>query len=221
MAASSSVTPVVRSCMSCVSFAIVALRSSVSAVSRWISSAFASRVCLFVVSSVSHQPLCSVSAVDSSMSVEMRSLIIFFTLVKGSAATRCEASASTWLFRCCARSDRNWAMRACRGLCWPELRSCARATPRCTSVGRCFSPEPRTESLDMISTASLMVASSSSRSFWRLSKSAVFCVHSAAVSSRYFWSSARSAVVCARLPSASALACWVSARRTSFLEISC
>mmetsp|Transcript_52445 Transcript_52445/g.135338 ORF Transcript_52445/g.135338 Transcript_52445/m.135338 type:complete len:226 (-) Transcript_52445:830-1507(-) len=225
MAASSSVTPVVRSCMSCVSFAIVALRSSVSAVSRWISSAFASRVCLFVVSSVSHQPLCSVSAADSCMSFEIRSLIILFTLSKGSLATCWAMSSSVRLLQVRARPLRNDAMRAWSGL-WLLLllRSCISATPlwrTCSIDGRYFSPAPATLSLERISTASLMDASSSARSFWRLSKSLSFVWQSAVMSSRYFWSSARSAVVCARLPSASALACWVSARRTSFLEISC
>mmetsp|Transcript_52197 Transcript_52197/g.114184 ORF Transcript_52197/g.114184 Transcript_52197/m.114184 type:complete len:266 (+) Transcript_52197:667-1464(+) len=219
MAASSSATALLSSEMSSVSLAIDASSWSISAWRVSTASVFSLRVCSFVESSVSHQPLCSASSLASSMRRTMRSLIIFFTLVKGSAATRCEARARTRLLSCVARPSRKAAMRACRGL-WLELRSCARAVA-CTSAGRCLSPEPATASLDMMSMALLTASSSSARSFWRLSKSADFWAQRALVSSRYFSSSALSASVCALSPSASAFACSVSARVAVFLEISC
>ena len=46
------------------------------------------RVCSLVESPVSHQPLCSASSLDSSMSSTIRSLIVIFTFLKGSAETR-------------------------------------------------------------------------------------------------------------------------------------
>mmetsp|Transcript_17334 Transcript_17334/g.49266 ORF Transcript_17334/g.49266 Transcript_17334/m.49266 type:complete len:210 (+) Transcript_17334:559-1188(+) len=174
MAASSSLIAAVRSSMSCVSFAIVEVKSSFCAVKSSTASVFWSRVCLFAVSSVSHQPLCSISAVDSCMSFDMRSLIIRFTLTNGSAATCCAARASTLLSHDFARSAKNaatldWSKDS---IAWAPLRSCA-IDVACTCIiwGKCFSPEPATLSLDNMSIACAMASSSSDLSFWRLSKS--------------------------------------------------
>ena len=52
----------VRSVISCVSLAIDALSSSISAWSVSTAAVFSLRVCSFVLSSVSHQPLCSASS---------------------------------------------------------------------------------------------------------------------------------------------------------------
>mmetsp|Transcript_86818 Transcript_86818/g.187834 ORF Transcript_86818/g.187834 Transcript_86818/m.187834 type:complete len:311 (-) Transcript_86818:660-1592(-) len=227
MAASSSATALARSVRSWVRSAIVEVRSSFSAVSAAMASVFWSRVCLLVVSSVSQKPLCSVSSVPSVMSFEIMSLIIFLTFTKGSEATRWEIISRDLLLYIWARSARKAAMRACIGLCslllTLPLRSCTSAAPflSCTRAGRCLSPAPETESLDMISMAFWIASSSSARSFWRDAKSACLVWHRAVMSPRYFWSSARSAVVCARLPSASALPSCVAALVDSFLEISC
>mmetsp|Transcript_24087 Transcript_24087/g.66452 ORF Transcript_24087/g.66452 Transcript_24087/m.66452 type:complete len:243 (-) Transcript_24087:903-1631(-) len=210
MASSSSFMAAARSARSWVSRAIFAVRSSISAVKELTSSVFLSRVCLFVASSVSHQPLCSTSAVASSISWTMRSLMSFLTFLKGSAATRCETWESKRLPLRRARSARKAAMRSCRGFCWPPW-SCARAergrAPDCSIVGKCFSPAPATVELEMISMAFCSVAISSARSSCRLSKSLVFWVQSASASARYFLSSFSSVVVIASAPSASALAC--------------
>mmetsp|Transcript_37575 Transcript_37575/g.106600 ORF Transcript_37575/g.106600 Transcript_37575/m.106600 type:complete len:206 (+) Transcript_37575:404-1021(+) len=154
------------------------------------------------------------------MSVEIKSLIIFFTLPKGSAATCIEICCNTRLFNTLARSARKAATRL-----WISpmavLLSCARAVPCCARAGRCSSPAPETASLDMMSIAWEIASISSLRSFWRALKSSVLRVHSAVVSSRYFWSSARSDSACPFSPSLSALACCVSERSTVFFSTSC
>mmetsp|Transcript_73418 Transcript_73418/g.212474 ORF Transcript_73418/g.212474 Transcript_73418/m.212474 type:complete len:237 (-) Transcript_73418:884-1594(-) len=200
MAASSSAIAATRSSMSWVSLAMRAVCASFCAVSSSTASAFCSRVCLFVVSSVSHQPLCSVSAVASCMRFEMRSLIMRFTFSKGSAATLCEAVASTRLFHNFARPARKAAACSCAKawrLAVPERSDNSAEPLAARRLGKCFSPEPFTVSLCMMSMAWPMAASSPARSSWRASKSVVFCAQSAFVSSRYFSSSARSASACA------------------------
>mmetsp|Transcript_136230 Transcript_136230/g.423335 ORF Transcript_136230/g.423335 Transcript_136230/m.423335 type:complete len:231 (-) Transcript_136230:886-1578(-) len=212
MFASSSLTALARSEMSWVSCAICAVRSSALALRALASALRCSRVCLFVTSSVSHQPLCSVSAVASSMSCTMRSLMSFLTLPKGSAATRCETCESSRLPLRRARSARKEAMRSCSGLCWPCC-SCAKAEWPCarawTNDGRFFSPAPATEELEMISIAFSSVVISSALRAWRLLKSSAFWLQSVVASPRYLVSSAWSLVVAARSPSISAFSCCV------------
>mmetsp|Transcript_21985 Transcript_21985/g.60078 ORF Transcript_21985/g.60078 Transcript_21985/m.60078 type:complete len:278 (-) Transcript_21985:708-1541(-) len=224
MEASSSFTPAARSAMSWVSCAIWAVRSSISVVSALTSSVFLSLVCLFVVSSVSHQPLCSVSAVASSISWTMRSLMSFFTFPKGSAATRCETCESSRLPLRRARSARKEAMRSWRGSCCAVC-SCARAVPPRARAwrreGRYFSPAPATDELEMISIAFSSVWISSARSACRLLKSSAFWPHSAVAPSRYFRSSSRPLVVDAKSPWSSASDCCVWARSVDFFETSC
>mmetsp|Transcript_18305 Transcript_18305/g.48295 ORF Transcript_18305/g.48295 Transcript_18305/m.48295 type:complete len:213 (+) Transcript_18305:879-1517(+) len=160
------------------------------------------------------------------MSLTIRSLMSFFTLVNGSTATLSETIISSLLPLLCARSARKSAMRFCSGAAWSwSLRSCARAVPlgplrSCSADGKCLSPAPATALPDMISIALFMASSSLLRSFCLLSKSVFLSLHSASVSKRYVLSSARSAVICARSPSASALACSVSPLVAVFLEIS-
>mmetsp|Transcript_16144 Transcript_16144/g.42664 ORF Transcript_16144/g.42664 Transcript_16144/m.42664 type:complete len:311 (+) Transcript_16144:628-1560(+) len=211
---------------------LISASRSLFLISRELSSRFRSfasfirksRSELALASSVSQKPFLVASSVASDSRRSTRSWMSFLTLSKGSVATRCAMSDSSLLLQLAARPARKAAMRACRGLCWPWLRSCASATPCvrriCSSCGKLFSPEPLTASLEMISTAFWIASSSSPRSFWRLSKSAFFVEHSAVVSARYFWSSAMSFEVWARLPSASALTCADSAFEPTFFEIS-
>mmetsp|Transcript_11807 Transcript_11807/g.32885 ORF Transcript_11807/g.32885 Transcript_11807/m.32885 type:complete len:211 (+) Transcript_11807:937-1569(+) len=157
------------------------------------------------------------------MSLTIKSLIIFLTLTNGSAAARSATMASTLLPVDLARPARKATSRSCSGLD-ASLRSCASAAPRlesCSSWGRCFSPEPFTEPLEMMSVAFAMASSSSWRSFCRASKSAVFTLQSACVSMRYLLSSSLSAVVIFSSPSVSASSASFSARVSVFLLISC
>mmetsp|Transcript_9541 Transcript_9541/g.14165 ORF Transcript_9541/g.14165 Transcript_9541/m.14165 type:complete len:262 (+) Transcript_9541:745-1530(+) len=210
--------------MSWVSCAMRLVSSSFCKVSCCTPSVFSSRVSLLVDSSVSHQPLCSISSVDSFIRVEMRSLIIFLTLVKGSAATCMEACSRKRLLRSFALCSRNSATRFCKS-CVAELLSCARARwPTSfwrSIVGRCLSATPETPSLEMISMASERAAISSSRSFLRELKSSVFCMQRIFVSSRYFLSSPSSFSASAFSPSFVALASCVLDRSVVFLFTSC
>mmetsp|Transcript_90673 Transcript_90673/g.293521 ORF Transcript_90673/g.293521 Transcript_90673/m.293521 type:complete len:220 (-) Transcript_90673:986-1645(-) len=186
-AASTSLTWRASSLRSCVSCEISALWSSISVVS-WLTSSFLClRVTAFRPSSASQKPLFSVSAVISSISCEIKSLIIFFTFLKGSCAARCEAWASSSLPLLLARSARSAATCACRGLRW-MFDTCARAPPlaacSCSSMGRCFCPVPLTALLLMISMACSSVFSSSDLSFSRILKSSRFLTHMFRVSRR-------------------------------------
>mmetsp|Transcript_126635 Transcript_126635/g.343772 ORF Transcript_126635/g.343772 Transcript_126635/m.343772 type:complete len:226 (-) Transcript_126635:1064-1741(-) len=190
-AAWSSATELVSSATRWLRSAMVASSCSFCAVSWLTSSDLDSRVCLLLASSASHQPLCSVSAVASSMSLTMRSLISFLTFTKGSAAARSAAMASTWLPVARARADRNaTACCCCCGLA-RSLRSAASALrpDSCAREGRCFSPAPATVPLEMISIAFATASSSSWRSVCLDSKSACFTLQRASVSSRYRLSS--------------------------------
>mmetsp|Transcript_50625 Transcript_50625/g.141774 ORF Transcript_50625/g.141774 Transcript_50625/m.141774 type:complete len:243 (+) Transcript_50625:889-1617(+) len=227
MASSNSLTAAVRSAMSCVSWAIVAVKSSISALSWLTSWVLAARVNLFATNSASHQPLCSVSDVPSSISFEIKSLMSFFTFLNGSLAARNAASESKRLPVRWARPARNAAARSRKGLC-ASLESCIAiagfAERHClswSSVGKCVSPAPATVLLEMTSMALSNAPISSARSLWRLLKSAAFCSQSAVMSSKYVWSSSRSFVVCAKSPSSAALVAAVCERNSFFLETSC
>mmetsp|Transcript_70135 Transcript_70135/g.159191 ORF Transcript_70135/g.159191 Transcript_70135/m.159191 type:complete len:247 (-) Transcript_70135:1012-1752(-) len=116
MASPSSWTPFARSAKSWVSCMISAVRSSICEERELTSAVFASRVTLLVLSSVSHQPLCSTSAVPSSISCEIRSLMSFFTLVKGFEAT-CTAKAERAVLPALEAASRSTVMAfSCRAL---------------------------------------------------------------------------------------------------------
>mmetsp|Transcript_127012 Transcript_127012/g.367669 ORF Transcript_127012/g.367669 Transcript_127012/m.367669 type:complete len:260 (-) Transcript_127012:671-1450(-) len=208
--------------MSCDNSAIWVVRSSTCALSFSTSSVFASRVNLFVASSASHQPLCSVSWVASSMSLTMRSLIIFLTFTNGSSATRWETMDNKRLSMALALTDRNVEILCCKGLAWLARNCDNDLVPRfCNMLGRCFFAAPETFSDDSMSMACWMASSSSPRSFCLDSKSEPLTLHMARISLRYFSSSALSDAIWARSPECSALYSWVSARRPVFFEISC
>mmetsp|Transcript_18835 Transcript_18835/g.65654 ORF Transcript_18835/g.65654 Transcript_18835/m.65654 type:complete len:203 (+) Transcript_18835:181-789(+) len=184
MAASSSATALVSAAMSSVSFAMDASSWSISACRVSTASVFSLRVCSFVDSSVSHQPLCSASSLASSMRRTMRSLSIFLTFSKGSFDTRTAKAESTRLFNSSLRLCKNSATRTC-AVCWVVARKLTKAVaPSCASDGRCFSALPATAPLEMISMALLMASNSSVRSCWRDSKSLAFCSQVAVRSSR-------------------------------------
>merc|ERR1719329_1379419 len=131
--------------MSCVSCEIVAVKSSISLDNKFTSSVFLSRVCLFVVISVSHQPLCSVSSVASWTNLLIKSLIIFLTLTKGSDATCSDTCDRRGLPVRRARSAKKSAIRLCNGLWSLLLRNCAKdSLPLwvCNIAGRCLPQEP-------------------------------------------------------------------------------
>mmetsp|Transcript_18302 Transcript_18302/g.48279 ORF Transcript_18302/g.48279 Transcript_18302/m.48279 type:complete len:225 (+) Transcript_18302:583-1257(+) len=161
----------------CPSSAISAVRSSTAALSLLTSSVLASLLTLFAPTSASHQPLCSVSAVASSINLTIRSLTIFLTFSKGSAATRSATSERSLLPVLRARSARNCARLSCSGVPRRPPCSCARAARGvCSSAAaetapKCFSPAPSTASPEMTSTALRIASSSSARSFCRAAKS--------------------------------------------------
>mmetsp|Transcript_94466 Transcript_94466/g.262844 ORF Transcript_94466/g.262844 Transcript_94466/m.262844 type:complete len:256 (-) Transcript_94466:488-1255(-) len=219
MALSSSATAPESSAISSVSFAIEASSSSISACRVSTASVFSFRVCSFVASSVSHQPLCSASSLASSISRTRRSLIIFLTLTKGSSAMRPAAAESTRLSSVRARPSRKRAARSCAPLCISD-RSAASEEPPWSRVGRYFPALPETSSLEMISMALVMAASSSARRACRDSKSVAFFSHVAVRSLRYFSSASFVVVVPLRSASASALACSFLARVPDFSRLS-
>mmetsp|Transcript_60811 Transcript_60811/g.96503 ORF Transcript_60811/g.96503 Transcript_60811/m.96503 type:complete len:222 (-) Transcript_60811:178-843(-) len=189
IAASSSFTAAVRSAISWVNSAIVAVKSSISDSNSLTSAVFLSRVCLFVVNSVSHQPLCSVSEVASSINFTIRSLIIFFTFVNGLASALKAIADNKRLPVLRACSLRKDATFCCRGFMVLLLNcdnACILVLSVWSNVGRYFSPDPATAWLEMISIALDIASSSPARSSCRLSKSVFFCVQRATVSSKYF-----------------------------------
>mmetsp|Transcript_34132 Transcript_34132/g.79169 ORF Transcript_34132/g.79169 Transcript_34132/m.79169 type:complete len:242 (-) Transcript_34132:33-758(-) len=207
MAASKLATALVNSLISSVNFEIEASNWSISACNVSTASVFSFRVCSFVESSVSHQPLCSASSFASSIKRTIKSLIIFFTFENGSSATRTARAESTRLFKFSALDLKNSATRSCGAFDRPE-RSCASATALfCISAGKCFSALPLTASLDKISMAFSIAWISSARNCCLDSKSEAFCSQVAVKSERYFSSAAFVVVVSERSPSASAFAC--------------
>mmetsp|Transcript_92272 Transcript_92272/g.266311 ORF Transcript_92272/g.266311 Transcript_92272/m.266311 type:complete len:291 (+) Transcript_92272:622-1494(+) len=207
IAESNSATAFVSSLMSSVNFEIDASNWSISACKVSTASVFSFRVCSFVESSVSHQPLCSASSFASSMRRTMRSLIIFFTFANGSSATRTASAESTRLFNLSPLARKNSATRSCGSL---DLlaRNCASAEPFfCAKDGKYFSELPFTALLDKISTAFSIASISSARSCCLDSKSDAFCSQVATKSERYFSSASLVVVVSLKSPSASALAC--------------
>mmetsp|Transcript_112508 Transcript_112508/g.206474 ORF Transcript_112508/g.206474 Transcript_112508/m.206474 type:complete len:200 (+) Transcript_112508:694-1293(+) len=191
--------------MSSVSWAIDAVNSSISAVNVSTCDVFSFRVCSFVVSSVSHQPLCSASSLASSISRTMRSLIIFFTLTKGSSATREAKANSRRLLRRFAWACRYCATRICVFVA-EDARSCASTGPCffCKRLGRYLSALPATAALLMISMAFVIVTISSARNFWRDAKDDAFSEQVAVKSARYASSAFLTDVVSALSPSSMA-----------------
>mmetsp|Transcript_75358 Transcript_75358/g.190586 ORF Transcript_75358/g.190586 Transcript_75358/m.190586 type:complete len:255 (-) Transcript_75358:774-1538(-) len=221
MAVSNSATALVSSEMSSVSLAIDDSNSSISACNVSTASVFSFRVCSFVESSVSHQPLCSASSFASSMRRTMRSLIIFFALAKGSSATRTASAESTRLLRCRPWTRRNSATR-CWGTSAAEDRNCAKEDPAfCAKDGKYFSAFPLTASLDKISMAFWIASISSARNCCRDSKSEAFCWQVAVKSARYFSSASIVVVVSVKSPWASAFACNFFAFVSAFSPRSC
>mmetsp|Transcript_85302 Transcript_85302/g.238900 ORF Transcript_85302/g.238900 Transcript_85302/m.238900 type:complete len:219 (+) Transcript_85302:2-658(+) len=152
----------------------------------------------------------------------MRSLIIFLTFAKGSAAARSATAESTRLLCSFACWRRYTATRCCEARSVPEARNCAKeAEAVCAKVGRCFSALPCTELLEMISIAFVIASSSSARSCCRDSKSVAFCSHVAVKSAKYFSSASFVVVVSCKSPSASALACKCFALLSDFSSRSC
>mmetsp|Transcript_10539 Transcript_10539/g.31911 ORF Transcript_10539/g.31911 Transcript_10539/m.31911 type:complete len:290 (+) Transcript_10539:620-1489(+) len=219
MASSSSATPLESSVMSSASLAMDEWSSSISARRVSTASVFSLRACALVASSVSHHPLWSASSFASSMRRTRRSLIIFRTLRKGSAAARSATAESTRLWRAPACSWRYAAALAC-SLLLTSARSAANELLRCSRLGKCLSALPETASLEMISMAFSMASSSSERSSWRDSKSLAFFSQVATSSSRYTLSLSREDCVSFRLPSALALACNFLAFVLTFSDLS-
>mmetsp|Transcript_5285 Transcript_5285/g.9710 ORF Transcript_5285/g.9710 Transcript_5285/m.9710 type:complete len:207 (-) Transcript_5285:873-1493(-) len=191
-----------NSSMSSVSFAIDAVNSSISAVNVSICFVFSSRVCSLVVSSVSHQPLCSASSLASSISLIIRSLIIFFTLTNGSSATREAKASNRRLLMRWACFWRNFATRICVFVAETD-RNCASTGPCffCSRLGRYLSALPATEALLMTSMALVIVTISSARNFWRDAKADAFSEQVAVRSARYASSAFFTAMVSAFSPS--------------------
>mmetsp|Transcript_102585 Transcript_102585/g.331015 ORF Transcript_102585/g.331015 Transcript_102585/m.331015 type:complete len:281 (-) Transcript_102585:578-1420(-) len=150
------------------------------------------RVCAFVASSWSHQPLCSVSAVACDMRRVRSSSMSFLTLAKGSPRARSATAESARLPR-----RRDSLLRYSEARCWLgaslAARSCTSAAARrgCSSrLGRCFAAVPATSSLERSSLACSRAWISSERSAWRLWNSCSRCSQLAVRSWRYAASSA-------------------------------
>mmetsp|Transcript_71799 Transcript_71799/g.118916 ORF Transcript_71799/g.118916 Transcript_71799/m.118916 type:complete len:232 (-) Transcript_71799:853-1548(-) len=205
VAASSSATACVNSVILSVSFAIEASNESISELRVATFSVFSLRVCSFCVNSVSHHPLCSASSFASSINLMIKSLIIFFTLTKGSSATREAKANSRRLLRRFAWACRYCATRICVFVA-EDARSCASTGPCffCKRLGRYLSALPATAALLMISMAFVIVTISSARNFWRDAKDDAFSEQVAVKSARYASSAFLTDVVSALSPSSMA-----------------
>mmetsp|Transcript_88070 Transcript_88070/g.274048 ORF Transcript_88070/g.274048 Transcript_88070/m.274048 type:complete len:209 (+) Transcript_88070:400-1026(+) len=178
------------SAISCEPWSMSAFSSSISACRVSTPCVLVWRVCALIFNSVSHHTLCSASSFASATRRMRRSLIIFFTFRKGSAATRLAIAESTRLLSSWALSRRYSAARV---WVWPA-RSDRRAAREvfvpfalrarvCVSAGKCFSALPDTALLLIILSASLIALISSMRSFCLVWKSVAFCSHVATKSS--------------------------------------
>mmetsp|Transcript_85486 Transcript_85486/g.250239 ORF Transcript_85486/g.250239 Transcript_85486/m.250239 type:complete len:206 (+) Transcript_85486:623-1240(+) len=182
--ASSSATSPESAVASFCSWATAASRPSISARRASTSWLLDLRVCSLVASSVSHQPLCSVSCVACVMSRSRSSSMSFLTLPKGSSCARTAMVESTWLSSLADSARRNSAALRRLGPPSPVECSCASMAgrPPCwrrswAREGRCFCAAPETSSVLRISMACCRVDSSSVRSCWRASYSPFFCAH--------------------------------------------
>mmetsp|Transcript_106016 Transcript_106016/g.316623 ORF Transcript_106016/g.316623 Transcript_106016/m.316623 type:complete len:259 (+) Transcript_106016:91-867(+) len=208
MATSSSATAFVRSASSSENLAMEASSWSTCACNDSTASVLSLRVCVFAASSVSHQPLWETSSLASSMSLTIKSLIIDFTLPKGSSAA---CAAMTERYRLPSFSDLAWRYAATRrrasaSPCRAET-TCANAVAlffAWRSAGRCVSAAPFTAALDRISMAFLMAFTSSARVTWFFSNSSDLKRHSARVSESVFSSSALALSVTFKSPFAAA-----------------
>mmetsp|Transcript_57765 Transcript_57765/g.146580 ORF Transcript_57765/g.146580 Transcript_57765/m.146580 type:complete len:264 (-) Transcript_57765:828-1619(-) len=228
IAASRAATAFVSSSISSANFAMDASSSSLSACSISTASVFSLRVCSFVESSVSHQPLCSVSSLASSIKRTIKSWIIFFTFTKGSdpADTRSASAANTRLLSASALLFKSSAMRFREALV-ASARSETSAgvpskSPSCERAdGKCFSALPFTAPLEMISMALLIASNSSARNCCLAAKSLPFCSQVATKSSRYLESASLVDVVSLRSPLAVAWRCKALALASVFSSMSC
>mmetsp|Transcript_17808 Transcript_17808/g.33458 ORF Transcript_17808/g.33458 Transcript_17808/m.33458 type:complete len:274 (-) Transcript_17808:621-1442(-) len=209
----------VRVLLSSVSFAMEAVKVSISDCRDSEASVFSSRVALFVASSVTHQVFFVASDFACSFSFETSCSIIFFTLPRGSAPTRTAKAESMRLFRLFASCCKNRATSALppRGLL--DFRN-ARALELWRRPGRCFSAFPATEPLEMISCALLTASISSERVFWRVWKAELFLAQVAFKSAEYFSSASLSALVSSKSPSAEAFFCNFLALNWAFAAFS-
>mmetsp|Transcript_55215 Transcript_55215/g.143996 ORF Transcript_55215/g.143996 Transcript_55215/m.143996 type:complete len:264 (-) Transcript_55215:145-936(-) len=228
MALSSLLTSAASSVTSSVSLALDASNASISACSVSTDSVFCLRVFSFVASSVSHQPLCSVSSLASSIRRTIKSWIIFFTFTKGSdpADTRSASAANTRLLSASALLFKSSAMRFREALV-ASARSETSAgvpskSPSCERAdGKCFSALPFTAPLEMISMALLIASNSSARNCCLAAKSLPFCSQVATKSSRYLESASLVDVVSLRSPLAVAWRCKALALASVFSSMSC
>mmetsp|Transcript_142400 Transcript_142400/g.455096 ORF Transcript_142400/g.455096 Transcript_142400/m.455096 type:complete len:259 (-) Transcript_142400:822-1598(-) len=223
-ASSSSATSLESSATSSVSLAMEEVSSSISARNVSTESVFSLRVCSFVASSLSHQPLCSASSLASSMRRTTRSLIIFLTCSNGSEETRVAKLSrmgleSSWLLFCKYSTTRACAPR-CERPMNTETRAVALPLLLCAKDGKYVSALPFTAEPEMISMALLMASSSSARRAWRDSKSLAFCSQVAERSPRYASSASRVATVSLKSPSAVALDCIALALASDFSSLS-
>mmetsp|Transcript_47677 Transcript_47677/g.147565 ORF Transcript_47677/g.147565 Transcript_47677/m.147565 type:complete len:206 (-) Transcript_47677:651-1268(-) len=147
------------------------------------------------------------------------SLIIFFTFLKGSSATRPARIASTRLSSCLALRFRNSTALAWYWLC-KSARNDANEWPFCRSEGRCFPALPLTASLPRISIAFSIATSSSARNCCRASNSEAFCSQVEVTSARYFLSASFTSIVSSKSPLASAFFSRVEAFISAFLPLS-
>mmetsp|Transcript_33145 Transcript_33145/g.64245 ORF Transcript_33145/g.64245 Transcript_33145/m.64245 type:complete len:273 (+) Transcript_33145:575-1393(+) len=190
-------------------FAISAVSFSDSAVSLSTSAALFSRVSLLLASSEVQYPCCSASSLASSISLVIKSLIIFLTFSKGSVMVWAAINARYLLPSALERDCRKAAARCCnvRSFC-TKLIAWANALAfldwMSAADGKCFSALPATASLVRIEIASSIALISSDRVIWFCSYSFDLTWHSASVSDRAFSSSALLFVVEFRSPFAAA-----------------
>mmetsp|Transcript_32016 Transcript_32016/g.75052 ORF Transcript_32016/g.75052 Transcript_32016/m.75052 type:complete len:203 (-) Transcript_32016:975-1583(-) len=153
---------------------MVLVRDSISAVFAW-------RVCSFVPSSVSHQPLCSASSPASASNRCSNSSMSCLTLSNGPSRIRKATVERTRLPNFSDVAFRKSAVRIwlSGGMPLPDPWAiCTKAVVtvlRWARAGRCLPAAPETSSLDKISMALAKLSSSSWRNCCRAWKSELFC----------------------------------------------
>mmetsp|Transcript_138194 Transcript_138194/g.385516 ORF Transcript_138194/g.385516 Transcript_138194/m.385516 type:complete len:288 (-) Transcript_138194:696-1559(-) len=184
--------------------AMVALPSSVAAVSLSTSALSSVRVTRLLPISLSQKPSCSASAWASSWRRVIMPSIIALTFAKGSVATCFASRPRRWLWIRAPSAARNSRRRprmpsARAPAPWPPPASCTRAAVagrRCARL-RCCSAAVRTSGAESISMAFSIASISSVRNFCFSSKDSCFSLHSAFVVANIFSFSALTLMVAA------------------------
>mmetsp|Transcript_87758 Transcript_87758/g.204232 ORF Transcript_87758/g.204232 Transcript_87758/m.204232 type:complete len:231 (+) Transcript_87758:635-1327(+) len=180
MSASISATSAESEVTSFCSWAMAASRPSTSLVRLSTCWLLDVRVCSFVASSLSHQPLCSASRVACIMSLVMSSSMSFLTFANGSCRACMAMVESAWLS---SRLDSSRRKSAARDKLDPSPaeRNCASATdgdlplPDWRNEGKCFAAVAATSSLARMATAFSSTSNSLERSSCRVLYSCSFC----------------------------------------------